>query len=137
MIFNLLKNNDIKKLIDFLLSAKDQSIEVKIHKNTRTNRQNRALHLYFTLVAEEANNAGYEMRDLVLDNIPIRITLESVKELWKTMQKAMYGTTSTTQLKTNQISEIYDGMNIVISERLKLSISFPNWDYNNNKRGYK
>lgn len=136
MIFDLTKNNDIKKLIEFLLESKNQSVEVKIHKNTRTSRQNRSMHLYFTLVAEEANNAGYEMRDLVLDNVPIRITLESVKELWKIMQKTMYGTTSTTQLKTNQVSEIYDAMNVVISERLKLSIPFPSWDYND-KRGYK
>lgn len=129
MILNLTRDSDIKKLIDFILKAKEQSIEIKIHKETRTGRQNRAMHLYFDLVAEEANNAGYEMRDLVLDNIPIRITPESVKELWKAMQKAMFDTTSTTELKTDQVGEIYDGMNVIISERLKLSIPFPNFDY--------
>ena len=129
MIFNLSKNNDIKKLIDFVLKAKEQSIEVKIYKDTRTNRQNRAMHLYFELAADELSSAGFELRDLVLDNIPIPITSESIKLLWKQMQEKMYGTTSTTELKTNQVGEIYDAMNIVISERLKIHIPFPNWDY--------
>ncbi len=133
MILNLTKTVDIRKLLDFVLSAKDQSIEVKIHKNTRTNRQNRALHLYFSLVSDELSSAGFELRDLVLDNIPIPITSESIKLLWKQMQEKMYGTTSTTELKTNQISEVYDAMNIVISERLKVHIPFPNFDY----KGYE
>ena len=133
MILNLTKDTDIRKLIDFVLESKEQSIDIKIYKNTRTNRQNRALHLYFSLVSDELSSAGFELRDLVLDNIPIPITSESIKLLWKQMQEKMYGTTSTTELKTNEVGEIYDAMNIVISERLKVHIPFPNFDY----KGYE
>lgn len=132
MIFRL-NNWDETKRAKALLEKwilEKKVIEFKVVSQKRTDRQNRSLHLYFELVANELSSAGFELRDLVKDEIPIPITKESVKALWKRMQKKMYGTTSTTKLQTNQVSEIYDAMNIVISERLKIFIPFPNFGHN-------
>ena len=130
MIFDLTKNNDVKKLIDFLLNAKDQSIEVKIHKNTRTSRQNRALHLYFTLLSEALNDAGFDMRAVFKKEAEIPFTPETVKShLWLPIQKAYLETDSTTKLKTNEISQIYDILNKHIGERTGIAIPFPSFDY--------
>ena len=133
MIINLSKDNDIKKLIDFVLKAKDQSIEVKIHKHTRTNRQNRALHLYFDLLSEALNGGGFDMK-AVMGDVEIPFTPETVKShLWLPIQKAYLETDSTTKLKTNDVTTVYDILNKHIGERTGISINFPNWDYG----GYK
>ena len=134
MILNLTKDNHIKKLVEFLLSAKDQSIEVKLYKTTRTNRQNRALHLYFDLLSGALNDAGFDMRVVIKKDVDIPFTPETVKShLWKPIMEAYLEKSSTTDLRTNEISEVFEILNRHIGERTGISISFPNWDY----KGYK
>ena len=131
MIYDLSIKSEHKRALEYLqrLIEGEKIVEFNICGKKRTLTQNNAIHKYFELVAKESTEAGYEMRDLVLDHIPIPITAESVKELWKAMQFAMLKTSSTSELKTHQVSEIYDAMNVVISERLKLSIPFPDKNY--------
>ncbi len=135
MIINLSKDNDIKKLIDFVLKAKDQSIEVKIHKHTRTNRQNRAIWLYCTLLAEAFNEAGiYMVLFFYKEGAQVSWTKESVMEaLWRPVQIAMFNIRSTTKLKTNEVSQVYEDINRFTGEKFGVSLSFPNYDY----MGYK
>ena len=133
MIFDLAKDSDIKKLIDFVLNAKDQSVEVKLYKTTRTNRQNRALHLYFDLLSEALNDAGFDMK-AVMGDVDIPFTPGTVKShLWLPIQKAYLETDSTTKLKTNEITTVYDILNKHVGERTGISLSFPNFDY----KGYE
>ena len=133
MIFDLTNDNHIKKLVEFLLSAKEQSIDIKIYKNTRTNRQNRALHLYFDLLSEALNDAGFDMK-AVMGDVDIPFTPGTVKShLWLPIQKAYLETDSTTKLKTNEITTVYDILNKHVGERTGISLSFPNFDY----KGYE
>ena len=135
MIFNLSNDNDIRKLIDFVLNVKDQSIEVKIHKNTRTNRQNRAIWLYCTLLSEALNDAGlYLPIDFLNSTYQISWTKTSTMELiWKPMQEGLFKISSTTKLKTNEVSQVYEEINRALSEEYGLSLPFPNFDYKDNK----
>lgn len=130
MIFSLFKDADLKKLIEFLLEHKEQSIEVKIHKETRTSRQNRALHLYFDLLSEALNDGGFDMRVVIKKDVDIPFTPETVKShLWKPIMEAYLEKSSTTKLRTNEISAVYEILNRHIGERTGVSVQFPNFDY--------
>lgn len=77
---------------------------------TRTSPQNRALHLWFQVLAEELNLAGVDMKMLLRD-LPVNIpaTKTNIKEdIWRPIQLAMFKKKSTTQLDKNEIDKIYD-----------------------------
>lgn len=82
---------------------------MKIQKDEKlTEQQRRALHLWFTQLAQILNKRGEDMRKVM--SYPIKPTKESVKEMiFKPILLAMYGKKSTTQLaKQKEIDEIYD-----------------------------
>ena len=93
----------------------------------RTVTQNSSLHKYFELVAIQFNKR----------NLPITIVLKpeimwnkySVKELiWKVLQKPITGKESTTKLKKDEITKVYDVMNKLLGERFGFNVEFPNKD---------
>ena len=64
----------------------------------RTGQQNKALHKFFSLLSESLNMSGLEMKKVLKGEI--WWTPYSVKEnLWKPLQKAMFGKESTTELE--------------------------------------
>ena len=93
----------------------------------RTTTQNRAIHLWFSQVAEEAKSSGVTFSDFI--RIRKRFDLpwspERVKEVWKGVQELIYGTKSTTELTTKQIDVVYDTVNKGLSEVMGFSIPFP------------
>jgi len=105
---------------------KEFAVTVEPIKKTRTSQQNRALHLYFTLLATELNNAGFDMRKVIREGIDIPWSKDTVKEyLWRPVQKVMFGKKSTTQLKTTDIDKIFDVVNRHIGERTGVHVEFP------------
>lgn len=90
----------------------------------RTEKQSRSIHLWFEEVARELNDRGIDMRVLVKD-LQVTHTKESVKGIWKAIGEAKYGKGSTTQLTSKEIDEIYDEMNRLLSE-FDIHIAFPN-----------
>jgi Ser-tRNA(Ala) deacylase AlaX len=116
---------EIKRLLDFY-NGKEVSVEIKQHRKTRTDRQNRALHLWFTQLARELNDNGQDMRQVISKEIDIAWSPYTVKEhLFRTTMKAMYGYKSTKQLKTNEIDKIFDVITKAIGERTGLFVPFP------------
>lgn len=92
---------------------------------TRTPTQNNALHLYFELVAEELNNAGYDIQKTITHQLEIPWSKESVKELiWRQAQKTYLGKQSTTELSTKDIDAIYDIVNRYLSQ-FGITVPFP------------
>lgn len=103
-------------------------VEVKQFKDVRTNLQNRALHLYFTLVSNELNQLGitYEWKGLKGSIMETAWTPELVKEfIWRPIQVSMFNIKSTTKIKTGQINQIIDVINKFFGER-GVVVSFPN-----------
>lgn len=104
------------------------TIELKAVKMTRSSAQNRALHLFFTQVADQLNNIGiaYVHHDLFTGiEIESQWTMELFKsQVWKKLQKAMFGIDSTTKLKRNQIDPIFETINKFFAER-GIEVSFP------------
>jgi len=128
--FNLNNPEDLNRfseVVDFLKKNK-QLVELKLVKRTRTNLQNRALHLFFENCAEAKNDAGdyyVFLDDYNKVQVEIPWTGNLFKERWiKPIIKDLYGYHSTTQLKTNEIDPILD----VIINRFAsdgISVYFP------------
>ena len=110
MIYNPGQASEAFKEVQRIL---DNGKRVKIEqtKETRSARQNRALHLFFTHLALELNKNGVEYKiDVpVIGEFRAPFDTELVKKnIWYPIQLIMYGTSSTTELTTKQINEILD-----------------------------
>lgn len=90
----------------------------------RTRKQNASMHILFEEIARELNNAGIDMRVLV-KNLQVSHTKESVKGIWKAICEAKYGKKSTTELTSKEIDEVYDEFNRLLAEH-GIHIPFPN-----------
>ena len=96
----------------------------------RTIRQNKAMHKYFTLLAEELNSAGLDMKKVLKPGVDIPWTNESVKEhLWRPIQEVMTGKHSTTELGTVDPGEVYKVLDRHISEKFGVHVEFPSNRY--------
>ena len=99
---------------------------MEIKEKKRTIQQNKALHLYFEMVAEALNEAGLDMKKVLKPEIDIDWTKSSIKEyLWRPVQELRVGKKSTTQMNTKDIDGIYDVLNRFLSEKFGLHIPFP------------
>lgn len=87
-------------------------VEIKHISETRTNTQNKALHLFFKLLADALNDSGHYFvyKGLYKDNVEIEWDYEMVKRhIWKPFQKYKLGIESTTELKkTGDIDKVLD-----------------------------
>ena len=93
----------------------------------RSLAQNRALHLLFTMLAEELNGAGYDMRKTLKAGIDIPWSGDTVKEyLWRPIQQVQLRKKSTTELTTKDIDVVFDTLNRHLGERFGLHVNFPN-----------
>ena len=95
-------------------------------ENQRTIQQNKALHKFYELLATKLNEAGYDMRKTLKNDIDIPWSKESVKDfLWRPIQQALLGKDSTTELETKDIDKIYDVLNRHLGEKLGIHVDFP------------
>lgn len=93
----------------------------------RTEQQNRALHLWFELLAETLNDGGYSVQLVLKEKMDLNWDKEKIKELlWRPAQQAILGKTSTTELKKQEdIDKVFDHLNRHISEKFGVSVQFP------------
>ena len=98
-----------------------------MNEEQRTLRQNNSLHLYFELLADALNDAGYEMKAvLAAKEIDVPWTKELIKEtLWKPLQKAMIDKDSTTESNTKQYNEVYEVLSRHLAKNFGVSVPFP------------
>ncbi len=130
MIFDLEKDSDIQKLLEYLLKSKDKTVDVKVVIQKRTDRQLRSIWLYCGLVAQDLNAAGLDIQILLEEDLEVSWTKELIMDIyWRTIQKTLFNTESTKDLKTNQVSEIFKELNRHLG-KFGISTQFPNWDYN-------
>ena len=96
------------------------------HSEKRTDKQNKALHVYCELLAEALNNAGLDMKAVLKPEIDIPWTQISVKEhLWRPIQRIMMDKESTTELDTVNPSDIHRVLDRHIAEKFGVSIPWP------------
>ena len=94
---------------------------------SRTLRQNSAMHLWLTRLAESLNDAGFSVNDNLVIKCDIGFTKENLKEsVLKPVMTALYPEiTSTTKLDTIQIQDVYLYVDRAISERTGVTVAWP------------
>jgi hypothetical protein len=96
-------------------------------EKSRTLRQNKALHLYFTHLADKLNSAGYDMKKTLKESVDIPWDSNTIKNyIWRPIQEAQLGKKSTTELTTKEIDLIFDTINRHLGEKFGLHVMFPN-----------
>jgi hypothetical protein len=130
----ILVESECFTLAEGLIQAKKavESMGLKVHeilpvKSTRTITQNNALHLYLTQWAETLNEHGIGMKQIVRKDLDIPPTMQLLKDnVWKKIQRAMYGHNSTKDLdKQEEINKIVDVITKTFGERFKLYVPWP------------
>lgn len=92
----------------------------------RTLQQNKAIHKYFELLADELNNAGLSMTKVLKPGVEIDWSPSMVKKyLWKPVQDTMLDKESTTKLNTKEVSKIYETLNRLTAQKFGISVVFP------------
>lgn len=93
----------------------------------RTAQQNRALHLWFEMLAQEFNGAGYTVQLVLSKKIDLDWDKGKIKELlWRPAQQAILGKKSTTELsKQEDIDRVYEHLNRHLAEKFELHVPFP------------
>jgi hypothetical protein len=92
----------------------------------RTIQQNKSLHLYFTQLAETLNDAGLDMRKVLRPSISIPWTSANVKEfLWKPIMDFQLQKSSTTEMTTKEIDQVYDTINRHLGETFGIHVEWP------------
>ena len=94
--------------------------------NVRTIQQNKSLHKYFDLLATALNDAGYDVRATLKEDFNLPWSPELVKDLlWREIQKIYKKVNSTTRLKKEDVSNIYEIVNKEVANRTGVSVPFP------------
>lgn len=101
-------------------------ITIEKIKNTRTAQQNRALHLYFNMLATALNDAGLDQRKVLKPEVDMPWSCHSVKEfLWRPIQLAVTQKESTTKLERSEVNEIFRVLHLHMVQKLSVSVEFP------------
>ena len=132
MIYDLQNDIDRKRFKEYsekLLRLGKQT-ELKDVRITRTQQQNKALHVYFTLISYELNELGLEFSYSGLNSnaFSMRYTPEIVKEfIFRPIMVTMFDIKSTTKLTTIQINELIDIITKFFAEK-GVVMEFPSID---------
>lgn len=101
-------------------------VEVRRKARQRSLTQNRAMHLFFGWLAEALNDAGYDMRRTLRQDVEVPWSAASVKEhLWRPIQEALTHKRSTTEITTVEPTEIHAVLSRHLGERL--GVQCPEW----------
>ena len=94
----------------------------------RTGKQRAALEVYCRLLAEELNNAGYDMKLLLKKDPEYELPWNqaAIKEhLWRPIMLAMTGHESTVDCDRKEYGQIYDVLTRNLGEKLGITVLWP------------
>ncbi len=93
----------------------------------RTPQQQKAIEVYCNELAQKLNDAGYDFNDGKVIRLPVSFTQENVKEyMFKKIMGALYPDyVSTTELETNEVTEVYENVNRITADQFGVSLNFP------------
>src|SRR3990167_9316723 len=111
---------EIAKRIDSWFPSEEKE------ERQRTFQQNRAMHLWFQMLADELNSAGLDMRKVLKPEIEISWSKQMIKDyLWRPVQEIYLSKKSTKELNTEDINTIWEILNRHLGEKFGIHVSFP------------
>ena len=125
-------NDLIVQCYNAITELQAQLPKPKTEKQLRTEQQRKAIEVYCREMANQANDAGYKFSAFIehkkLKGTETPWSQELFKEyVWRPVQQAYLKKTSTTQLKPEEVTVIYDVVNRKMAEIAGISMNFPNW----------
>lgn len=107
------------------LSHKYLLVRVRTGKQ-RTLTQNRALHLFLGMLADELNAHNLDMRRVLKQDVDIPWNTENCKEfLWKPLQQALLAKRSTTEADRTEYTLVHEVLSKHLGE--KFGVTVPEW----------
>ena len=95
-------------------------------EKTRTQSQHNALFLWFSMIEHEAENQGVTWDMIIRHTLQLRVTKEGLHGMCKALQKALWGTDSTKELKKiGHIDVIIDHFTDLLSKEMEFIPEFP------------
>lgn len=100
---------------------------MKEEKPQRTSQQNKALWKYLTDLSNALNESGIDQKMFIdkLKGWEVPITKEFLHLIWKMKQEKMFLTKSTTEMKTDQVTQVYESINKFTSQEFGVAEPFP------------
>lgn len=94
----------------------------------RTQQQNRALHKLFNDISNHCIEHGIDQKTVLdsLKSYEVSTSPQFVKEVWRVIMHTLTGKTSTTEMTTKEIDQVYDVFNKFWSELTGEHFVFPN-----------
>lgn len=119
-----------REIQEYLHSVNGKQLKVLIERATgrRSDDQNSALHLWFEMLANTLNEAGFSVQQVLAKKMDMDWSAVSVKEfLWRPAQKKLIQKESTTELaKIEEIDLVFDHLNRHLAEKFEIEVpSFP------------
>lgn len=90
----------------------------------RTLQQNKSIHKGCQNIADVLIENGVSLNK-VIQNLEVRPSMESVKDIFRSIARAKYGIDSTTKLTTGQVNHVWEDLIKAISETTGIFIPFP------------
>ena len=94
----------------------------------RSDQQRKSIEVYCRKLADALNDGGFSVNDNVVVKLPVSWTQENVKKLiFKPVMRALYpDKTSTTELETDEVQDVYLNVDFGVSERSNgVSVAWP------------
>lgn len=109
--------------ITYITNSNADYFDVKEVKITRSNAQNRAMHLWFKQISQEFIDRG---QTFFIPNTDIEVTPTEgyIKEIAKLIIKALFGHDSTTKLDTKELNLLIDQITL-FTTKYGFSVAFP------------
>jgi len=78
------------------------------------------------MLSQELNDAGLDMKAVLKPEVDIPWSKMTVKEhLWKPIEKIMIDKESTEEMTNEEVSKIYEVLNMHLASKLGVSVPFP------------
>ena len=95
----------------------------------RTPAQNKAMWLYFTMLADALNEAGHDLRKTLRKDIEIPWNKDLVHDfLWLPIQNVMLNIESTTEQESGDPQKVYDVLSRHLASKLGVNVPWPHND---------
>lgn len=126
----IIYDRDVKEWLEKNRNYKGD-LFVRITKQTheRTTDQNRALHKYFALKAEQCRESGVTAQLALSKTIDLEMSPEMMKEFWRVLQNAILqkGKSTKNLAKVGDIEQVHEHLERFFAEKFNLpGIDFPN-----------
>ena len=100
-----------------------------------TDLQRKSMHLYCRQLSNALNDAGFDMKKVLKEEVEIPWTEVSVKEhLWRPLQKILTGKVSTTKAETKEHPYVYEVLARHMSEKFGVFIPWPSKENKDKKK---